>query len=221
MWYVEAGKYDVMPVDGRGTARFAEERPQIAVDRQSYTFFPGTQSVPYNAGPRILNRTHTITAEVEIPKGGAEGCLISFGGNDGGFSFFVKEGKLHHVHNYVARDFFHVESQEVVPEGTHSLRFEFEVTGKPDVPQGKGTPGKAQLYIDGKLVGQEEYATTTPLSMGLTGGWMVGADPGAPVGQYYQSPFEFSGIVKSVTIDVSGEVIKDDEADFKRMLARQ
>ena len=101
------------------------------------------------------------------------------------------------------------------------MRFEFEVTGRPDVPQGKGTPGKAQLYIDGKLVGQEEYATTTPLSMGLTGGWMVGADPGAPVGQYYQSPFEFSGKVKSVTIDVSGEVIKDDEADFKRMLARQ
>jgi arylsulfatase A-like enzyme len=51
-WYVEAGKYNVLPVDGRGTARFAEERPQIAKDRTSYTFYPGTQSVPYNAGPR-------------------------------------------------------------------------------------------------------------------------------------------------------------------------
>jgi arylsulfatase A-like enzyme len=221
MWYVEAGKYNVMPVDGRGVQRFAEERPQIAKDRTSYTFFHGTQAVPPNAGPAILNRTHTITADVEIPTGGAEGALISFGGTDGGFSFYLKDGKLHHVHNYVARDYLHVESKDTVPAGRHALRFEFEVTGKPDVPNGKGTPGRAQLYIDGKLVGQEEYPHTTPLSMGLTGGWSVGADPGAPVGPFYASPFEFSGTIYSVTIDVSGEVIKDEEADFKRLLARQ
>ena len=221
MWYVEAGKYNVMPVDGRGTARFAEQRPQIAIDRKSYTFFPGTQSVPYNAGPRILNRTHSITAEVEIPAGGAEGALISYGGTDGGFSFYMQGGKLHHVHNYVARDYPHVESRDSVPEGSHALRFEFEVTGNPDIAKGKGTPGRAQLYIDGKLVGQEEYALTTPLSMGLTGGWSVGADPGAPVGPFYNPPFEFTGKIHSVTIDVSGDVIQDEEADFKRLLARQ
>jgi arylsulfatase A-like enzyme len=221
MWYVEAGKYNVLPVDGRGTARLAEERPQIAIDRKSYTFYPGTQSVPYNAGPRILNRTHSITAEVEIPADGADGCLISYGGTDGGFSFYVKDGKLHHIHNYVARDYLHVESQDAVPEGAHSLRFEFEVTGKPDISHGKGTPGRAQLYIDGKLVGQAEYPYTTPLSMGLTGGWSVGADPGAPVGPSYSPPFEFTGKIHSVTIDVSGDVIEDKEADFKRLLARQ
>jgi arylsulfatase len=57
--------------------------------------------------------------------------------------------------------------------------------------------------------------------MGLTGGYIVGADPGAPVGPYYDPPFEFTGTVRSVTFDVSGDVIKDDEADFKRLLARQ
>ncbi len=221
MWYVEAGKYNVIPVDGRGTQRFAEERPQNTADRTSYTFYRDTQAVPPNAGPRILNRTHAITAEVEIPKGGAEGAQISFGGTDGGFSFYVKDGKLHHLHNYVARDYLHVESKDSVPEGRHSLRFEFEVTGGPDIPNGKGTPGKAQLYVDGKLVGQEEYPHTTPLSMGLTGGWAVGGDPSAPVGPYYESPFEFSGTIYSVTIDVSGDVIKDDEADFKHLLERQ
>jgi arylsulfatase A-like enzyme len=221
MWYVEAGKYHVMPVDGRGTQRFAEERPQIAADRTSYTFFHGTQAVPPNAGPAILNRTHTITAEVELPEVGAQGTLVSFGGTDGGFSLYVKDGKLHHLHNYVARDYLHVESKETVPPGRHTLRFEFEVTGKPDIPNGKGTPGRAQLYIDGQLVGQEEYPHTTPLSMGLTGGWSVGADPGAPVGPFYDSPFEFTGTIYNVTIDVSGEVIKDEEADFKRLLARQ
>jgi arylsulfatase A-like enzyme len=221
-WYVEAGKYNVMPVDGRGVTRFAEERPQISVGRTSYTFYPGTQAVPFNAGPQILNRTHTITAEIEIPKGGAEGALISFGGTDGGFSFYVKAGKLHHLHNYVARDYLHVESKDPpVPEGRHSLRFEFEATGKPDIARGKGSPGRAQLYIDGKLVGQEEYPHTTPLSMGLTGGWSVGADPGAPVGPLYDSPFEFTGTIHSVTIDVSGEVIKDEEAELRKIMARQ
>lgn len=220
-WYVEAGKFNVMPVDGRGVQRFLEARPQLTVDRDSFTFYRGTQAVPPNAGPQILNRTHTITAQVEIPKGGAEGALISFGGTDGGFSFYIKDGKLHHVHNYVARDYLHVESKESVPEGRHALQFEFEVTGKPDLAKGKGTPGRAQLYIDGKLVGAAEYPHTTPFSMGLTGGWSVGGDPGAPVGPFYGSPFEFTGTINSVTIDVSGEVIKDDEADFKRLMARQ
>ena len=221
MWYVEAGKYNVMPVDGRGVTRFAEERPQLTVGRMSYTFYRGTQGVPPAAGPMILNRTHSITANVEIPEGGAEGVLISYGGNDGGFSFYVQDGKLRHVHNYVARDYLKVESKDPVPEGKHELRFEFEVTGEPDIANGKGTPGRAQLYIDGELVGQEEYPHTTPLSMGLTGGWTVGANPGAPAAPLYEAPFEFTGKLDSVTIDVSGEVIKDDEADFKRLLARQ
>ncbi|MGD2048374.1 MAG: arylsulfatase, partial [Chloroflexota bacterium] len=180
-WYVEAGKYNVLPVDGRGTARFAEERPQIAKDRTSYTFYPKTQSVPFNAGPRLLNRTHSISAEVEIPEDGAKGALVSFGGTDGGYSFYVKDGKLQYVQNYVARDYLHVESTEPVPTGRHTLRFEFEVTGPPDMANGKGSPGLAQLYVDGKLVGQTEFPHTTPLSLGLTGGISVGADPGAPV----------------------------------------
>ena len=221
MWYVEAGKYKVLPVDGRGTLRFAEERPQIAQDRTRYTFYPHTQGVPYNAGPRLLNRTHTITADVEIPKGGTEGVLVSFGGTDGGYSFYVKDGKLQYVQNYVARDYLHVESKESVPAGRHALRFEFEVTAKPDIAKGKGAPGRAQLYIDKKLVGQAEFPHTTPLSLGLTGGITVGADPGAPVAPFYKTPFEFTGTIYSVTFDVSGDVIKDDEAELRRIMARQ
>jgi arylsulfatase len=220
-WYVEAGKYNVLPVDGRGTARFAEERPQIAKDRTSYTFYPQTQAVPYNAGPRLLNRTHTITADVEVPEGGAEGALVSFGGTDGGFSFYLKDGKLQYVQNYVARDYLHVASTEPVPAGRHALRFEFEVTGPPDIANGKGTPGRAQLYIDGVLVGQAEFPHTTPLSLGLTGGITVGADPGAPVAPFYDTPFEFTGTVYSVTFDVSGDVIQDEEAEMRRIMARQ
>ncbi len=220
-WYVEAGKYNVLPVDGRGTARFAEQRPQIAKDRTSYTFYPDTQSVPANAGPQLLNRTHSITADVAVPEGGAEGALVSYGGTDGGYSLYVKDGKLQYVHNYVARDYLHVEATEPVPAGHHKLRYEFEVTGPPDIANGKGTPGRAQLYIDGKLVGQADFPHTTPLSLGLTGGISVGADPGAPVAPFYEPPFEFTGTVRSVTFDVSGDVIQDEEAEMRRILARQ
>ena len=220
-WYVEAGKYNVLPVDGRGTARFAEERPQLAKDRTSYTFYPGTQSVPFNAGPRLLNRSHSITADVDIPAGGAEGALISYGGTDGGYSFYIKDGKLQYVQNYVAREYLHVEAAETVPTGHHSLRFEFEATGAPDISKGKGAPGRGQLYIDGRLVGQAEFPVTTPLSLGLTGGISVGADPGAPVAPFYETPFEFTGTIYTVTIDVSGDLIEDDEATMRMIMARQ
>ena len=220
-WYVEAGKYNVLPVDGRGTLRFTEERPQIAQGRDRYTYFPGTQSVPYYSGPLTLNRTHTITADVDIPEGGAEGCLVSFGGTDGGYSLYVQGGMLHYVQNYVAKEYLHVSSEETVPSGRHDLRFEFEATGEPDFTSGKGSPGRAKLYVDDKLVGQADFAVTTPLSLGLTGGIKVGADPGAPVTPYYEPPFEFTGVLYSVTFDVSGDVIKDHEAELRRIMARQ
>jgi arylsulfatase len=101
------------------------------------------------------------------------------------------------------------------------LRYEFEVTGPPDIANGKGAPGRAQLYIDGVLVGQAEFPHTTPLSLGLTGGITVGADPGAPVAPFYETPFEFTGTIHSVTFDVSGEIIEDSEAEMRRIMARQ
>lgn len=220
-WYVEAGKYNVMPVDGRGVQRFAEERPQLTADRSRYTFYPHTQAVPFNAGPRLLNRSHSITAEVEIPEGGAEGVLVSYGGTDGGYTLFVQDGLLQYVQNYVARDYLHVKADKPLTAGRHELRFEFEVTGEPDFAHGKGAAGRAQLYVDRKLTGQSDFPHTTPLSLGLTGGITVGADPGAPVCPFYRAPFEFTGIIHQVTFDLSGELIEDDEATMRRVMARQ
>jgi arylsulfatase len=220
-WYVEAGKYNVLPVDGRGVSRFADPRPQIAVARTSYTYYPGTQMVPINACPVVLNRPHSITADVEIPKGGAEGALLSAGDVQGGYSFYVKDGKLHYFYNYVGSSFCHVESNIPVPEGRHKVRFEFEVTGQPDVRNGKGAPGRGQLYIDDKLVGQVDIPLTMPLSLGLGGGIVCGADTGSPVTSEYKPPFKFTGTLYGVTIDVSGEHIKDEEAEMRKVMARQ
>ena len=83
-WYVEAGKYNVLPVDGRGQQRCAEERPVIAKDRSRYVYFPGTSEIAPSAAPGLLNRPHTITALVEIPDEGAEGVFVSQGGIDRG-----------------------------------------------------------------------------------------------------------------------------------------
>ena len=221
MWYVEAGKYNVLPIDSRGTLRFADPRPQLAAERKSYVYYPGTQMVPINSGPTVLNRPHSLTADVDVPKGGAEGVLVSAGDVQGGFSLYVQGGKLHYVYNYVGSQFFHVESNAPVPEGRHTLRFEFEVTGKPDIKHGKGAPGKGQLYIDKKLVGQVDIAVTMPLSIGLGGGFVCGADTGSPVWDEYTPPFKFTGRIYTMTVDVSGELIKDSETEMRVALARQ
>jgi arylsulfatase A-like enzyme len=220
-WYVEAGKYNVLPVDGRGVARLADERPSIAVDRKTYTYYPNTQSVPINACPRLLNRPHVITADVEVPKGGAEGVLLSAGDVQGGYAFYIQNGRLRYTYNYVGISFYHVESNVGVPEGRHKLRFEFEVTGKPDVRNGKGAPGRGLVYIDGKLVGQADIPLTMPLSLGLGGGIVCGADTGAAVTSNYKPPFKFNGKLYSVTVDVSGELVRDSETEMREVMAHQ
>jgi arylsulfatase len=221
MWYVEAGKYKVMPIDSRGTQRFADERPQIAVNRTSYVFYPHTQGVPADATANILNRPHSITADVEIPEVGAEGVLLSQGGSDGGYSLYVQDGKLRYVYNYVGRNLYYLESVEAVPAGRHLLRFEFEVTGKPDIANGKGAPGKGQLYFDSRLVGENNIELTNPLALGLLSCIVCGADIGSPVTHEYKAPFRFTGKLHSVTVDMSGELFRDSEAEVRRILARQ
>lgn len=219
-WYVEAGKYNVLPVDGRGQQRFGDERPQIALPRTSYTYYAGTQEVPTHAGVVLLNRPHSITADVDF-QSGDEGVLISQGGVDGGYTFFVKDGKLRYTYSYVARNFYHIESNISIPEGRHQLRYEFEKTGEPDILKGKGAPGIGQLYMDGKLVGQVEMPITNPIMLGLASGIAIGADPGAPVTDEYQPPYAFTGKLYSVTIDVSGDLIHDSEAEMRIVMARQ
>jgi len=221
-WYVEAGKYNVMPIDGRGAQRVQDERPTIAVGRTSYTYYPHTQPVSASAGANVMNRPHSITAEVEIPEEGAEGVIFSHGGSDGGYSLYIKDGVLHYVHNYVTKEYLHVESVEKVPTGKHQLRFEFEVTGPPDIHAGKGVPGRAQLYFDGKLVGQADFPFTTPLVFGVAGGALeCGMDSGSPVTPEYAPPFEFTGTIDTVTVEVSGELINDSEAEMRQIMARQ
>jgi arylsulfatase A-like enzyme len=222
MWYTEAGKYNVLPIDSRGTARFADERPQIAVDRKQYIYYAGTQVVPSGAAPRLVNVAHSVSVHARVPKGGVDGVLLSAGGNDGGFAFYVQDGKLTYGYNYVAEQHFKVQATGgAIPEGEHIFSFEFTPTGKPDIAKGKGVPAKITLFIDGKAVGSGDLPVTIPLSLGLSAGVSVGSDGGSPVMTDYKPPFAFTGTVKKAMIDVTGESIENKAEKMKMYLARQ
>ncbi|MEU7630367.1 arylsulfatase [Nocardia sp. NPDC049220] len=220
LWYVEAGKYNVLPIDSSTLQRLIVERPQITPAQTSYTLRAGTETLPAAVAPRVLNRPHSITAAVEIPPGGAEGVLLCQGTNAGGWSFYVKDGRLHYAHNYVRRALYRVSCTDPVPEGRHELRFEFEPTDMPDIAHGKGTPGRAQLYIDRRLVAQSEIPVTTPVAFN-PGGMTCGANPGSAVAPDYAPPFRFSGTLHSVTVDLSGDLITDVDSEIRMHMARQ
>ncbi|WP_416674844.1 arylsulfatase [Egbenema bharatensis] len=221
MWYVEAGKYNVMPIDGRVTTRGLEERPQIAADRQQYTFYPGAQVVPPNASPRVVNRAHSVSVEATIPEAGAEGVLFSMGGNDGGFSFYVQNGLLIYGYNYVADTYYRVKATQPLPSGHHIFSVQFEPTGPADIPNGKGTPAKVTLLVDGQPVGEEHLPVTTPIALGWSAGVAVGSDPGSPTMPDYQPPFKFTGKVHKALVDVTGESVEDHADQMRIYLARQ
>jgi arylsulfatase len=220
LWYVEAGKYNVLPLDARATSRLADERPQIARDRDRYVYFPNTATVPNKIAPRILNRPHSISASVRLLNG-AEGVLVAQGGSSGGYSLYVKDHKLHYSYNFLGVQQFHIATATPLDPGAHDLRFEFEPTGKPDLGNGKGSPGRAQLYVDGKLAAQTDLPVTIPLDIGITEGLSCGRDTGSSVTTDYQAPFAFTGELERVVVDVSGDLIEDKKAEMRTIMAHQ
>jgi arylsulfatase len=220
LWYIEAGRYDVLPIDANGLARLLAERPRLTKPTERYTYRPGTHTVPQFNGPRLTNRAHSITADVETSGQTTEGVLMCQGSAVGGWTFFVKDGRLHYSHNYVRRRVFTASSPEPLPAGRHQLRYEFEPTGEPEIFAGKGAAGRGQLYVDATLVAQIEMPYTTPVGFN-PGGLHCGANPGSPVVGEYAAPFHFTGRLHTVVIDVSGELITDTEAEMATAMAHQ
>jgi hypothetical protein len=221
LWYAEAGKYHVLPIDSRGQQRFGIDRPQITADRQRYVYLPHTQAIPSNAAPKLINRPFAIHADVEISSEAANGIVMCQGGNDGGFALYLQDGTLHFVHNYVAAEYFRVSSQKKVPRGKITLGAEFEPTGDADIENGKGTPGTMRLYFGDELVGEAEFPYTTPLSYGLGGGLSVGKMHGSPIWSEVKPPFEFTGKIRKVVVDVSGEHMVREEHEMRVAMSVQ
>jgi arylsulfatase len=220
-WWAEAGKYQVMPLDGSVLERLNVERPTIARPRSKFVFYQGGSGIPFTAAPKVYNRPWSITAEVVVPTGGAEGVLLAHGGRTGGYTFFVKDGRLCFLYNWLGRHKFWLKSDAVVSEGDAELRYEFEPTGAPDVGKGHGVPARCQLYIDRELVASMEMPFSV-LNMFGTQGLSCGYDGGEPVApDAYGDAFRFTGKIKRVTLDISGDLIEDSEADVRIAMARQ
>ncbi|WP_440955260.1 sulfatase-like hydrolase/transferase [Methanosarcina sp. Mfa9] len=220
-WYTEAGKYGVLPLATAAMERMNVPRPTIARPRTKYVYYGGGAPVQFSAAPRVYNRPWSITARVLIPEDGAEGVLLSHGNRHGGYSFYVKDGHLHHVHNYSGLEKFRISSPDPVPKGEVTLRYEFEKTGEPDFSKGKGSAGRSQLYVNGELVASKDLPYTVPNLFGIIG-LSCGYDAADSVHpEEYRAPFTFTGRIRQVELDVSGELIKDDEADLKRMMTEQ
>ena len=221
-WWAEAGKYGVMPIDGSMLERLSVERPTIAEPRDRFVYYPGGSPVPFSAAPKVYNRPFSITADVHIPDGGAEGVLIAHGGRVGGYSFFVKDDRLHFVYNFLGRDFFTVTSNAEVPVGDVSLRYEFEPTGEPDFAAGKGVPASGELYIDGKLVGAVDMPHTVPEHLQHRGPHLRPRRRQPRRTRRLPATTSPSPArIKRVTIDLSGDLIADTDTDMKIAMARQ
>jgi hypothetical protein len=129
---------------------------------------------------------------------GAEGVRLTQAGYAGGYVLYIQDRRLRYVHNYVAKELFEVVSEQELPTGAVTLRYEFEVTTPPQIREGRGAGGLGQLYFDGRLVANTEIPYTVPIFFGVEG-LSCGYDPAAPVvPTAYQPPFTFTGTVHRV-----------------------
>lgn len=195
IWWVEADRYGALPLDDRRYERLVDpSRPKASLPKDSYTFYSGTSPIPVIAAPRVLNRSHRITAEVDIPATGAEGVLLCLGSEFGGWSLFVKDRKLVYAHNFLQLQEFNLKSTSAVPIGKATLAYEFTKTGE--------NVGTGRLLINGKQVGEMEGIKTAAVGYAFAGeGLQVGRSWNTPISHDYHGPFEFTGTLKSVTIE--------------------
>jgi hypothetical protein len=192
----------------------------IRGDRQ--ILFGGMGRLSENSVINIKNKSHSVTAEIEVPASGAEGVIIAQGGNIGGWSLYAKGGKLRYCYNLLGIQYFYVESSSALPAGAHQVRMEFAYDGG-----GLGKGGTASLYVDGKKVGDGKIPATAAMVFSADDGCDVGRDSGAPVSQDYgPRGNEFTGRVKGVEIAIGGaadsvdHLVSPEEA-IRIALARQ
>ena len=146
----------------------------------------------------MLNKSWTITADVEIPEGGAEGMIYTHGGLTGGLGLYLQEDRCHFSYNMLAIDRYLV-SSEPLPRGRVSLQAKFRYEGQPG-ELGKG--GVVTLLANGRKLGEGKLPKTVPLQFSLGEGVDVGRDSGSAVSDQYQLPFEFTGKIEKITVDL-------------------
>ncbi|OPX94193.1 MAG: Arylsulfatase [Syntrophorhabdus sp. PtaB.Bin006] len=211
----EAARYYVLPIDDRGVERLVPEiagRPDLMAGRTSLTVYEGMIGMSENVFINIKNRSHTITAEVEIPKGGAKGVILAQAGRFGGWSLYLKDGKPTYAYNFVGLKRSTIAAANPVPAGKATIRFEFAYDGG-----GLGKGGTGTLFVNGKQVARGRIEQTQAMIFSGDEGADVGQDGETPVVETYgiAAPYKFTGSIAKITIDVK-EMGKADKAQENR-----
>jgi arylsulfatase len=203
LFYSEAKKHDVLPLDNSTLARWNTPRPSLTAGRTAFTYTSPITGVPASAAPSILNKSYTITAEVEIPEGGAEGMIVTHGGRFGGYGLFLSKGtlglgsgKVVFLYNLLDLKRTAWEGPELKP-GKHTIAFDFK-----SAAPGLGKGGTGVLYVDGKEVARNSLEHTMPITWPEDETFDVGQDTRSPLAliEYrYDVPFKFTGKIDRLT----------------------
>jgi arylsulfatase A-like enzyme len=198
LFWQEAEKNNVLPLLG-GLTTFFGMTPPLSTKTQ-FTYYGDVQNVSSGMIPRIFNHSYTISAELEIPEGGADGVIVAEADHLGGFSLFVQDGKLRHTYSFVGVQEFRQESETPLPAGDVTVRMEFAA----DAPK-PATGGEVTLYVNDEPVGGGRIEHTNPVRFSAYAGMDIGRDNGMPVDRNYadRSPFVFTGTVKKVVFDIN------------------
>ena len=221
LFLIEATKYNVFPLDDRGAERFNADmagRPTL-IRGTRQLLFGGMGHLNENCVMNIKNKSHSVTAEVVIPNGGASGVILNQGGVAGGWSFYLHDGKPKYCYNLLGLQQFYIKADRAVPEGTHQLRMEFAYDGG-----GLAKGGTVTLYLDGGQVGQGRVQATQPMVFSGDETTDVGRDSGSPVTTDYGTDNAFGGQINWVQVDLDVDDYDDlisPQERFRIAMARQ
>ena len=204
LFYIEAAKYNVLPLDNTTLARWNSPKPSLKEGRTTFTYSGTLANVPSSTAPSILDKSYTITAEVTIPEGGAEGMIVTEGGRFGGYGLFLSKGgefgigrgKVVFLYNLLDLKRTTWEGPEL-GAGKHTIVFDFKSDGP-----GLGKGGTGVLSVDGKEVARNSMEHTTPITFPEDETFDIGQDTrtGVAMIEYrYDPPFKFTGTIDKLT----------------------
>ncbi|WP_327016447.1 arylsulfatase [Cryobacterium sp. MP_3.1] len=222
LWLIEATKYNVLPIDDRGVERATPEvagRPTL-IRGNSQLLFAGMGRLSENSVVSIKNKSFSVTAELVLAEGGADGVIIAQGGRFGGWSLYAQAGRATFVYNVLGIQEFKTEAELPIPTGQCQVRMEFAYDGG-----GLGKGGDVTLYYDGKPVGTGRVGATQARIFSADETTDVGYESGTPVtADYTTASSRFSGRINWVQIDLgddNNDHFIDPEERFRIIMARQ
>jgi hypothetical protein len=214
----EAIKYPVLPIDDRGIERLNPAlvgRPDLMAGRTTLTVYEGMTGMSENVFINTKNRSHSVTAEVVIPKGGAKGVIIAQAGRFGGWSLYLKDGKPAYTYNFLGLKSTTITAKQALGAGKATIRYEFVYDGG-----GLGKGGVGTIFVNGTKVAEGRIERTQPLMFSGDEGADVGEDGETPVVANYgiQAPYKFTGKIDRVTVELK-EMEKTPKAEEDKLRA--